>query len=307
MGERSELHLKYRPKSFEDFLGNEALKESVLSVLDRTRTFLFYGPRGCGKTTLALLLGIQLGIDPFDTNEIDAADDTGVDAARAIKTAAQYLPMNGKYKIYIIDEVHRLTGNAFDSLLKTLEAPPEHCYFVLCTTELQKVPATIKSRAKCYEVRTLTEKEQNYLIRWICHEEGFKISAGVKQSIIESCDGVPREIIVAMDIVRDVKDEQMAISLIHASVHRETKELCQALLNQADWPQIAALLKELKDEPERIRMAILGYMNAVLLNSTKVKNPVADMAAMIIEQFSQTFIYNGKAGLSYACYMCQIK
>ncbi|MDD5053488.1 MAG: AAA family ATPase [Sulfuricurvum sp.] len=301
MADREELHLKYRPKTFDELIGNNALKESLLSAIGRTRTFLFYGPRGCGKTTIARLIAAKLEIAEIDINEIDAADNTGVDNARQIKEAAQYSPMGSKYKIYIIDECHRLTGNAFDSLLKTLEAPPSHCYFVLCTTELQKVPTTIKSRSKCYEVKVLNTKEQNFLIRWICHEEKITITPEVKQTIMECCEGIPREIIVALDTVRDVKNDEDAISLINAAVHREVKELCQALLNNKNsWETVAGILKELKDDPERIRMAVLGYMNQVLLNSKR-----NDRAAFIIQNFKDSFVWVGKAGLSYAAYMSQ--
>ena len=296
--EREELHNKYRPKTFDELIGNEALKESLLSSIQRTRTFLFYGQRGCGKTTLARLIARELGVENIDLNEIDAADNTGVDNARSIKESARYFPMAGKFKVYIIDEVHRLSGNAFDSLLKILEEPPLHTYFILCTTEFQKVPATIKSRAKCYEVKALGEKDANFLVRWICHEEKIHISPEVKRTILECCEGVPREIIIALDTVRDVKDDEDAISLIHASVHREIRDLCQALLNQEKWPQVAAIIKDLRDEPERIRLSVLGYMAAVLLSGKS-----NDIAAMIIEQFSQTFIYSGKAGLAYSSYM----
>jgi hypothetical protein len=102
-------------------------------------------------------------------------------------------------------------------------------------------------------------------------------------------------------MVRDVKEDDSAIALIHASAHYEVKELCQALLNCQKWAVIAPIIKTFKEDPERIRMAVLGYMNTVLLNNGKSN----DVAALIIEQFSQTFIYNGKAGLSYAAYTTQ--
>lgn len=144
----------------------------------------------------------------------------------------------------------------------------------------------------------LNEKEQGLLIRKICAEEGFRIPAEVRAAIIESSEGVPREILVNLDTVRDVANVEDAISLIHAHVNRNTKELCQALLYQKKWPEVATILKGLTDEPERIRMAVLGYMNAVLLNGKP-----NDVAALIIEEFEKTFIYTGKAGLTKACYM----
>ena len=298
--ERNELHLKYRPSSFDEYIGNAVLKESLLSSIDRTRTYLFYGQRGCGKTTLARLLAKHLDISDMDISEIDAADNTGVDNARAIKEAAQYSPLSGKKKIFILDEVHRLSGNAFDSLLKTLENPPSHSYFVLCTTELRKVPQTIKSRAKCYEVKPLSEKEAGFLLRWVCHEEKISISQDLKKAIIESCEGIPREIIVALDMVRDVKNDADALSLLKSVNQHEFKEFAQALLNQKSWSEVSAIIKSLKDDPETIRYQLLGYMNAVLLNSAKGN----DRAALIIEYFKDSFMYWGKAGLSYCSYMC---
>lgn len=296
--ERRELHLKFRPNTFEEYIGNDVMKTSLLGALENTRTFLFYGSRGCGKTTLAHLIGKQVGISDIDTIEIDAADNTGVADARKIKESAQFSPLgSGKYKIYIIDECHRLTGNAFDSLLKTLENPPEHCYFVLCTTEENKVPRTIKSRSKCYSVQQLNEKEMKFLIRWVCHEEGIKLSPVVKKGIMDCCEGVPREIIVAIDMVRNIEDDVDALSLISAAANHEVKELIQALLYGKTWKEITIILKSLKVEPEKIRYSVLGYMNAVLLSGKK-----NDRAAMIIEQFLESFMYTGKAGLTYACY-----
>jgi len=299
MAERVELHLKYRPKTFDELIGYRVLKESLLAAIPRSRTFLFYGPRGCGKTTIARLIGNHINVAPIDFCEIDAADNTGIDNARAIKEAAQYSPLGGKFKIYIIDECHRLSGAASDSLLKTLENPPQHCYFVLCTTELQKVSATMKSRCKCYEVQPLTEDEQKFLIKWVCHEEGFKVSPTVRQTIVESCEGIPREILVTLDTVRGVENDEDAISLIRSAVHKEVIDLCRALLDQRKWSEVAVILKALKDDPERVRMAILGYMNSVLL-SANPKN--MELAAGLIKNFQDSYMYIGKAGLTKDCF-----
>jgi DNA polymerase-3 subunit gamma/tau len=301
--ERVELHLKYRPQTFDEIIGNREIKESIVAGISRSRTFLFYGPRGCGKTTIARLIAKEIGAAEIDTHEIDAADKTGVDDARAIKEASQFSPMGGKFKIYIIDECHRLSGNASDSLLKTLENPPDHCYFVLCTTELQKVSTTIKSRAKRFEVKPLTEAEQNSLIKLVCHREGIRLSPAVRKAIIDSCEGIPREIIIAIDTIRDTKSDDDALSLINSLVHREVIDLCRALIKRENWKIVSGILKDLqaKEDHERTRMAVLGYMNTVLLNATDTGS--CNTAALIIEEFKGSVMYSGKAGLTYACYM----
>lgn len=296
--ERDELHLLYRPQSFDEYIGNDTLKQTIVSNLDRTRTFLLSGPRGCGKTTLARLIAYELEINSFDIHEIDAADKTGIDDARQIKTEAAYSPAKSKSKIYIIDECHRLTGNAWDSLLKTLEEPPLHCIFVLCTTEINKVPTTIKSRSKIFEVKPLMRKDALKLIDWICGEEKIKLSDTVKNKIIENCEGIPREIVISIDTVRNLKNEHEMLSVLLSPIsNSNTIELCNALLSNKKWDAITKILKGIDDDPEKVRYGILTYMAKVLLDKDSPR------AADIISLFSDTYIYNGKAGLVLSCYL----
>jgi DNA polymerase III subunit gamma/tau len=293
---KRELHLEYRPQNFEELIGNDALKKAVLSVIDRAHVYLFHGQRGCGKTTLARLIAAYWKIDRMDIHEIDAADKTSVDDTRKIKESVHYAPQIGKKKIYIIDEVHRLSPNAMDSLLKTLEDTPEHCIFVLCTTDLDKVSVTIKSRAKVYEVSPLTEIEAVDLIDWICDEEGIELSPDICQAIIETCDGIPREIVVTLDKVRDLKANE-ALQVIQSSKSDpKVMDLCRALLKRNAWADVAVILKDLKDDPEKIRYAVLGYMNAVLLNGNNKQ------AAFVIGIFRDSFINSKRPGLTLACW-----
>ena len=296
--ERNELHLLYRPQSFDEYIGNDALKQAILSNIDRTRTYLFSGPRGCGKTTLARLIASELNIYNMDIFEIDAADKTGVDDARQIKMESIYLPTKSKQKIYIIDECHRLTGNAWDSLLKTLEEPPLHCVFVLCTTEINKVPATIKSRSKIFEVKPLMRKDSFKLINWVCDNENIKLSEEVINKIVEIGEGIPREIVVSIDTVKELRNEEEMLSvLISPSSNSQVIELCQALLETKKWDKISKIVKGIDEEPERVRYAILKYMSNVLLNKDSPR------AADLIQLFSETYIYIGKTGLILSCYL----
>jgi len=298
--EREELHLFYRPQNFDEYIGGKALKESILASLSSTRTYLFCGPRGCGKTTLARLIAKELQISDVDIHEIDAADKTGVDDARQIKAAAAYAPMGGKKKIYIIDECHRLSGNAWDSLLKTLEQPPKHCYFVLCTTELAKVPQTIKSRSTPFEVQPLMRREAEVLIDWICENEGIELDVDVRKTILDKCEGIPREIVIAISMVRSIKDKDDAISLIASAIHNtQVLDLCKALLAKDKWEKVTAILKNLNEEPENIRYAVLSYMWKVGINSGFEK---AAQAVIVIDWFEKSFMYSKKAGLLAACW-----
>ena len=296
--ERNELHLLYRPQSFDEYIGNDPLKQAIIDNIDRTRTFLFFGPRGCGKTTLARLIATELDIYDIDMFEIDAADKTGVDDARQIKMEAIYLPTKSKQKIYIIDECHRLTGNAWDSLLKTLEEPPLHCIFVLCTTEINKVPTTIKSRSKIFEVKPLMRKDSTKLINWICDNEKIKLSDNVKNRIIEIGEGIPREIVIAIDTVKNLKnEEEMLAVLISPSTNEQVIDLCQALLNGKKWDSVSKIVKGIDEEPEKVRYAIMKYMTNVLLSKDSPRS------ADLIQLFSETYIYTGKSGLTLSCYL----
>jgi DNA polymerase-3 subunit gamma/tau len=297
--ERKEFELKYRPLSFDELIGWETEKKSLLSMIKTKRSFLLYGSRGCGKTTIGRLIAYELDIDDLDIIEIDAASNTGVDDARTIKSNASLYPLKGKNKIYIIDEVHRLSGNAFDALLKTIEEPPQHCYFVLCSSEIDKIPATIKSRCAKYEVKPLNQRDSSTLLNWICREEKLNVNNNIIQAIIDHCEGVPREMVISLDMVKDISNEQEAISLLYSKENKEIIDLCWALLNKDSWSKICSILKELKEEPEQIRYSILGVMNSILMKDTKQQ----EKAAMIMLNFMDTFIYTKRAGLSLACYM----
>lgn len=295
--EKLPLHLEYRPQSFDEYIGNKKLIDTLKSVINRTQTYLFYGSRGCGKTSLARLIAKELKINQADIYEMDGASNTSVDDARKLKSTIYFKPLSSNKKIYIIDECHRLSGNAMDALLKALEEPPKHCIFVLCTTEFTKVPKTIKSRSKMFEVLPLNKNDAFELIDWICSEEKIKLNDEVIDAIIDKCEGIPREIIIKVDTVRDVKDVDSAIGMIQSlEDNAAVKDLCRALLKKEKWEKIAAILKDLQEDPEEIRYAVLGYMHAVMMKGDNKQ------AILIIDAFLNSFMYSKRAGLDYACY-----
>ncbi len=154
------LYRKYRPKNFSEVLGQEAVVKPLANAVKTGRishAYLFSGPRGVGKTTVARILARSVNGFSEDAEvdliEIDAASNRGIDEIRELREAVRFMPASGKYKVYIIDEVHMLTKEAFNALLKTLEEPPEHIIFILATTEVEKIPQTVVSRAQHYEFR----------------------------------------------------------------------------------------------------------------------------------------------------------
>lgn len=179
------LYRKYRPKKFSEVLGQDhivTLLKNAVKLRRISHAYLFAGPRGSGKTSVARILSSEVGASANDIIEIDAASSRGIDEIRALRDAARLSPLESPYKVYIIDEVHMLTKEAFNALLKTLEEPPPHVIFILATTELEKVPGTIVSRCQNFQFRKLPESVVQKSIIDIAGKEGFKIddeSAGL--------------------------------------------------------------------------------------------------------------------------------
>ena len=186
---------KWRPMVFEDVIGQAHVTNTLKNALATNRlahAFIFCGGRGCGKTTTARILAKAINcLHPKDSNpcnecevcteitngrsmdvvEIDGASNRGVDEIRNLRESVRYAPARGKYKVYIIDEVHMLTKEAFNALLKTLEEPPPHVLFIFATTEIHKVPSTILSRCQRYDFRRITIEDIMSRLRFIAGEE----------------------------------------------------------------------------------------------------------------------------------------
>lgn len=217
------LYRTYRPQTFKDVTGQEVVVKTLQNAINNNKishAYLFCGPRGTGKTSIARIFAkalncsnlqlnepcdecisckeISQGINP-DVIEIDAASNNGVDEIRDIRDKIKYLPSGSKYKIYIIDEVHMLSGGAFNALLKTLEEPPKHAIFILATTEPQKLPATIVSRCQRYEFKALGIEEINARLKQICEIENVNITEEALNSISESAEGAMRDALSILD------------------------------------------------------------------------------------------------------------
>jgi len=307
------LSIDKRPKTLDEVIGNEGIKESLKSVFtrdDKPHAVLFTGPSGCGKTTLARIIANMIGCSLDDVQEYNSSNTRGIDSIREIAQNAQYAPMSGKVKVYLLDEVHRMTKDAQNALLKLLEDGPKHVYFLLCTTDPEMLINAIKTRCMRFEVKALAGPQMEKLIIQTLKEEGVfeETDKAVIKQIVKNADGCPRQALIQLDQVIDITDTEAAINAVNAAVATETAsiEVCRLLLETRTnrWADMKFLLKGLTEDSEKMRYAILGYMDAVLM-SDNCKDP--DRVTAIIDCFTESFMYSGKAGFHAAAfYACKI-
>lgn len=172
------LYRKYRPSTFKEVMGQDhvvAVLTGAIKSGTPAHAYLFCGSRGIGKTSIARILATELGTTDKDLYEIDGASNRGIDEIRQLRDGVSTMPFESKFKVYIIDEVHMLTKEAFNALLKTLEEPPAHAIFMLATTELNKVPETIISRCEIHSLKKPTDDALIKQIKFIVKKENYQI------------------------------------------------------------------------------------------------------------------------------------
>ncbi len=175
------LYRKYRPQHFDEVIGQDHIIKAISGSLKTGKiahAYLLCGPKGIGKTTVARIIANELGSSANDIYEMDAASNRGIDDVRSIRESVRTMPFDSKYKIYILDEVHMFTKDAWNALLKTIEEPPSHVIFILATTELKKIPETIISRCQSFTFRKPTDSILSSVISNVAEKEGYGIEKG---------------------------------------------------------------------------------------------------------------------------------
>jgi len=190
------LYRKYRPQKWEEVFGQDHITnilESSIKTNKVSHAYLFVGSRGTGKTTVARIFAKEIGVSANDLYEIDAASNRGIEDIKELREGVRVLTFDSKYKIYIIDEVHMLSKDAWGALLKTLEEPPKHVIFILATTELHKVPETIISRCQVFTFKKASEAMLKNIVLHIAKEEGYELDKDGAELLAVLADGSYRD------------------------------------------------------------------------------------------------------------------
>lgn len=288
------LHLKYRPQTFKDVRGQDAVVKSLKAALEasaKPHVFMFAGPAGTGKTSLARIVASACGVPATGIVEIDAATNTGIDAMRDIQAPLQYQGFGSSpNKMVIIDEAHGLSKQAMDSMLKTLEEPPEHVYFALCTTEPSKLKVSSLRRCLSYTLKPCNVKTLEDLLFDVCDAEGYKTPDSVVGAAADAANGSPGLALMNLAKVHACTDVEEAEDLLQAvGESKEIIDICRQLItHKLTWRTLRDTLKAMPSpDAESIRIVISCYL-AVCVQGAKDDRDIRDLCA-IAYRFSKPF------------------
>lgn len=313
------LYRKYRPQTIEQIVGQEHIKKALTNAIQMDRishAYLFTGPRGTGKTSTARIFAKSLNCEngptitpcnecencknitnsiPIDVIEIDAASNRSVNDADEIIQKVALAPVNSRYKIYIIDEVHMLTNQAFNALLKTLEEPPKNVIFILATTEVHKVLDTIKSRCQRFDFKRITTEDISKHLRYISEKEGINITDDALSYIAQNSAGGMRDSIALLDQLSVLNSSESAIDVddINRLLGRLSFDSLTTLFgmistsNQNGALDILNSIYNQGNEPSQILSNFLEYLRNALILKSIGKNSVQGVVQLNEEQIKK--------------------
>jgi len=294
-----ELYKKHRPKTLEMIVGNTAAVGTLRGFgKNLPHAILFSGPSGTGKTTLARIIKRTLNCDNGDFTELNIADFRGIDDVRNVRKRINTYPLGGDCRIWLLDEVHSMTKDAQNALLKMLEDTPDHAYFVLATTEPKKLLPTIRTRCTDVTTQLLDPKEMDTLLQRVAKAEKMKVNEEVRDRITDIAGGSARHGLVLLNKLLGIKPKNHMKLIDNSDTKKQAIEIARALIRKSTtWGEMCGILKAVDDEPEGVRRLVLAYTTTVMLSGRP-----PGRAALVLEAFADNFFDNGKAGLVLACH-----
>ncbi len=302
------LYRKYRPKNFDEVVGQEHITATLKQEIASGRVghaYLFTGSRGTGKTSCSKIIAkavncpnqhdgnpcgvcdICKGIDDgsvLDVTEIDAASNNGVDNIRQLREEANFTPAQVNYRVYIIDETHMLSVGAFNALLKIMEEPPEHVIFILATTEVHKIPATILSRCQRFDFRRISPSVIAARVRWVCEQEGIQIDPEAADLIARLAEGGMRDALSLLDVCRsnarsgDDSTEKITLEHVRQSAGLAVSDSLFAVADAVLRRDVPAVLQEIDRmfensiDFEKMCVQLIAHYRGLMM-AKAVKNP----------------------------------
>ena len=293
------FHVRYRPQNLKDVVGQASAVNAIDQLLkgkSRPHSYLFTGPSGVGKTTLARIIGRRCKVEAYNVMEIDAATNSGVDAMRAIKQAAETRGFGSSEKLVIVDECHSLSKQAWQSWLKIVEEPPSHLYLVFCTTESTKVPRTIKTRCQHFDLKSVGTKDLAMYLDEICFAEQITgLNSNTIRALAAKAEGSPRQALVYLQAVAHCKSKDEAMDVIDSldETNDEAFDIVRAIVNGESFMKVKAKIAKLEDgNYEGVRIITMNYAAKALLG-TKSKDK-AGWLLEVMDEFSEPWNPNEK-------------
>jgi len=299
------LATAYRPTCWEHISGHAPIVKSIrrLTAAKEAHAFLLTGDAGLGKTSMARLIATDLGCFGPNLMEFDGSSQTGVSDWREVTAGMQYAPLGGGTRVIVIDECQGLSKQAWASLLKAMEEPPPHTYWILLTTEDRKISKAIRSRCASYELKPVKSRDLTELLESIIAAESLHPVKGITELIVRECEGSPRQAIAYLECAHDAANVNEAAGLISkASPEGSPRELAAGLVNGIlKWGDAVRILRSMQGSTpaESIRRVVVAYTYAVALN--RDTRASAEPLLAIAHAFKDAFPSDAKAAEVLLC------